>query len=113
MSRIIGQPFLPRPTAVCGGRFSRLHRYPVAGAVPNPSPGAAALPNGTSLAGHYWKPLCGRDNSNLGLALANERCGQKPTSPQNWKMVARAQTGLGDANRARQAEARATALIAA
>jgi tetratricopeptide (TPR) repeat protein len=49
----------------------------------------------------------------LGLALANERCGLKPTSPQNWKMVARAQTGLGDATRARQAEARATALLAA
>ena len=49
----------------------------------------------------------------LGLALANERCALKPTSAQNWRYVARAHKGLGDFNRARIAEARANALLAA
>ncbi len=54
---------------------------------------------------------CGRFE--LALALANERCGLKPSSPQNWRMAARAHTGLGAAQRAAKAEARAQSLIAA
>ena len=49
----------------------------------------------------------------LALALANERCALKPTSPQNWTYVARAQRGIGHRDRARRAEARAEALVAA
>ena len=49
----------------------------------------------------------------LALALANERCGLKPTSPANWHMVARAHEGLGQAERARRAEARAESLLVA
>ena len=49
----------------------------------------------------------------LALALANERCALKPTSPQNWRYVARAHTTLGARDRARRATARADSLIAA
>ena len=49
----------------------------------------------------------------LALALANERCALKPTSPQNWRYVARAHTTLGAQDRARRATARADSLIAA
>ncbi|MDX1401118.1 MAG: tetratricopeptide repeat protein, partial [Kiloniellales bacterium] len=49
----------------------------------------------------------------LALSLANERAALKPTSPQNWKLVARAYKGLGDLARHEQASARATALLAA
>lgn len=49
----------------------------------------------------------------LALALANERAALKPSSPQNWKQVARAHRGLGDLERARQAEARAASVVAA
>ena len=49
----------------------------------------------------------------LALALANERCALKPTSPQNWTYVARAHSGIGARERARRARARAEALIAA
>ena len=49
----------------------------------------------------------------LALALANERCALKPTSPQNWTYVARAHRGIGQRDRARRAEARAESLMAA
>jgi tetratricopeptide (TPR) repeat protein len=49
----------------------------------------------------------------LALALANERAALKPTSPQNWKLVARAHKGRGDRARSEQAESRAHALLAA
>ena len=49
----------------------------------------------------------------LALALANERCALKATSPQNWRFVARAFTGLGRLDEARRAEARADALMPA
>ncbi len=49
----------------------------------------------------------------LALALANERTALKPTSPQNWRMVARAHEGLGQTDRAKRADARAASLLAA
>lgn len=49
----------------------------------------------------------------LALALAHERCGLKPSSPQNWRMAARAHAGLGATQRAAQATARAESLMAA
>ncbi len=49
----------------------------------------------------------------LALALANERAALKPTSPQNWRLVARAYKGLGDRARSDQAESRAQSLLAA
>lgn len=49
----------------------------------------------------------------LALALANERCALKPSSPQNWLYVARAFMGLGDRNGAARASARAQSLLAA
>ncbi|GAB5466975.1 MAG: tetratricopeptide repeat protein [Rhodospirillales bacterium] len=49
----------------------------------------------------------------LALALAHERCGLKPSSPQNWRLAARAHQGLGAAERAAKAEARAQSLLAA
>ncbi len=49
----------------------------------------------------------------LALALAHERCGLKPSSPQNWRMAARAHEGLGATQRAAQAKARAESLLAA
>ena len=49
---------------------------------------------------------------NLALALAHERAAMKPTSPQNWKMVARALDGRGDRAAARKARARAESLAA-
>lgn len=48
----------------------------------------------------------------LALALANERCQLKPSSPQNWRMVARAHELRGDGERARKAHARAEAPFA-
>jgi tetratricopeptide (TPR) repeat protein len=48
---------------------------------------------------------------NLALALANERCQLKPSSPQNWRLVARAHTAAGDMERARRAMARAESLM--
>jgi tetratricopeptide (TPR) repeat protein len=49
----------------------------------------------------------------LALALANERCALKPSSPQNWRYVARAHKGRGDLSRAEKADARAISLRAA
>ena len=49
----------------------------------------------------------------LSLALANERCGLKPNSPQNWKLAARALRGLGHHKRAELAEAKTASLMAA
>ena len=49
----------------------------------------------------------------LALALANERCALKPTSPQNWLYVARAFKGLGNRSGADRASARAQSLLAA
>jgi tetratricopeptide (TPR) repeat protein len=49
----------------------------------------------------------------LALALANERCALKPSSPQNWKLVARAHELRGDQDRAKRAYARAQAPVAA
>ena len=49
----------------------------------------------------------------LALALANERCSLKPTSPQSWKLAARAHDGLGDRSRAARAEAHAASLMPA
>ena len=49
----------------------------------------------------------------LALALANERCALKSTSPQNWRFVARAFAGLGNKTGERRASARAEALLAA
>ena len=50
---------------------------------------------------------------NLALALANERCALKATSPQNWNFVARAFKGLGNTSEQRRASAKAEALMAA
>jgi len=52
-------------------------------------------------------------DGDLALALANERCQQKPTSPQNWRFTARAHTLRGDTLRAERAEAKAGELLAA
>lgn len=49
----------------------------------------------------------------LALALANERCALKPTSPVNWTYVARAHAGNGSKNSERRARAKAEALLAA
>jgi tetratricopeptide (TPR) repeat protein len=49
----------------------------------------------------------------LALALANERAALKPTSPQNWTLVARAHEGLGNATLADRARSRARALLSA
>ncbi|MEO1610872.1 MAG: tetratricopeptide repeat protein [Pseudomonadota bacterium] len=49
----------------------------------------------------------------LALGLANERAALKPTSAQNWRAVARAFKGLGDAGKADRATAQAEALLAA
>ena len=51
--------------------------------------------------------------NNLALALANERCALKPTSPQNWRYVARAHAGIGDRDQEKRALARADSLMAA
>ena len=50
---------------------------------------------------------------NLALALANERCALKPTSPQNWRYVARAHKGIGNKDQEKRALARAESLMAA
>lgn len=49
----------------------------------------------------------------LALGLANERTALKPTSAQNWRMVARALKGLGDQSKADRATARAESLLLA
>jgi len=46
---------------------------------------------------------------NLAVSLANERSYLKPTSPQNWHMLARAQEGTGNTREANIAFARAEA----
>lgn len=51
--------------------------------------------------------------NDLALALANERCCAKPTSPQNWALVARAHAGLGNDAQTEKANARAQSLLAA
>ena len=48
----------------------------------------------------------------LARALAYERIAQKPTSPQNWKLVAQALQGLGDYTEAQKARGRAQSLMA-
>lgn len=52
-------------------------------------------------------------DGDLALALANERCQLKPSSPQNWRLVARAHVLKGDSERARRAWARAESPLAA
>jgi Flp pilus assembly protein TadD len=52
-------------------------------------------------------------DGDLALALANERCQLKPSSPQNWRLVARAYVLRGDQDRARRAWARAESPLAA
>lgn len=47
------------------------------------------------------------NRSKLARALAYERTGLKPTSPQNWRLVARALQQLGDYDGAKRARARA------
>src|SRR3546814_6696176 len=42
-------------------------------------------------------------DGDLALALANERCQLKPSSPQNWRLVARAHVLRGDQERERRA----------
>ncbi len=49
----------------------------------------------------------------LALALANERCSLKPTSPMNWQLVARAHEGRGDKSRASQARDKMSELLVA
>jgi tetratricopeptide (TPR) repeat protein len=49
--------------------------------------------------------------TDLALALANERTAAKPTSPQNWRMVARVHQARGDTALAKRADARHDALI--
>ncbi len=49
----------------------------------------------------------------LALMLANERCALKPSSPQNWRYVARAFRGLGDRTRHDRAMAMAESKLAA
>lgn len=49
----------------------------------------------------------------LALALANERCALKSTSPINWTYVARAHAGIGAKDREKRALARAESLLAA
>lgn len=46
-----------------------------------------------------------------GRMLLNERCAQKPSSPQNWKMLARAIGGCGDAAAAERVRLRAASLF--
>ncbi len=46
----------------------------------------------------------------LALGLANERTEAKPTSPQNWRMIAQALDGMGDRDGAKRAKARAASL---
>ncbi len=48
-------------------------------------------------------------DGDMSLALANERCQLKPSSPQNWRLVARAHVLRGDQDRARRAWARGVA----
>lgn len=47
----------------------------------------------------------------LALALANERCALKPSSPCNWKLAARAHRGLGNEALAAKSEAHAAAVL--
>ena len=47
----------------------------------------------------------------LARSLANERTADKPTSPQNWQLVARAHQCLGDHDAAERARARAQSLM--
>lgn len=47
----------------------------------------------------------------LARALANERTALKPTSPQNWKLLARVLQSLGDDQGAEKARARAASLL--
>ncbi|MEM9139037.1 MAG: tetratricopeptide repeat protein [Pseudomonadota bacterium] len=49
----------------------------------------------------------------LALALANERCALKSSSPQNWAYVARAHAIIGNRDGERRARARAESLCAA
>jgi len=49
----------------------------------------------------------------LALALANERCALKPSSPQNWLMVSRAHAECGNQTRASKAKSQAEALLMA
>ena len=47
----------------------------------------------------------------LARALASERTAMKPTSPQNWKLMAQALKGLGDYEGAQRARAKAQSLL--
>ena len=112
MSRIIGLPFSRALQAFAGGDYCdcvdqllpiryRTHRLG----------GSAAQRDIIGLTLLEAALRCGQFE--LALALAHERCGVKPTSPQNWKTVARIHHGMGNQARAEQAEAKALSLIAA
>jgi len=112
MSRIIGMPFSRALQAFATGDYCdcvdqllpiryRTHRLG----------GSAAQRDIIGLTLLEAAVRCGQYE--LALALAHERCGVKPTSPQNWKMVARIHQGMGNRQRAEQAEAKAQSLMAA
>ncbi|MFT4650860.1 MAG: putative Zn-dependent protease, partial [Flavobacteriales bacterium] len=47
----------------------------------------------------------------LARTLLNERLESKPSSPQNWMMVSRAYSGLGQSGRAQEADQTANRLV--
>ncbi len=112
MSRIIGLPFSRALQAFAAGRYDecvdtmipvRYRTHRLGGSAAQRDIIGWTLLEAALRAKRY----------RLALALAHERCGTKPTSPQNWNFVARAHKGLGNDALAGKAEARAESLIAA
>ncbi len=109
MTRIIGLPFCRALQAFAQGRYDdavdqllpvryRTHRL------------GGSHAQRDIIAWTLLEAALRADRFKLARALANERTAIKPTSPQNWKYVARACQGLGDYEGAERARARAASL---
>ena len=111
MTRIIGIPFCRAVQAFAGGDYDkvvelllpiRYRTHRLGGSHAQRDIIAWTLLEAALRAGRH----------KLALALANERTEAKPSSPQNWKLRARALEGLGETAEAERTFARAEGLMA-
>ncbi len=109
MTRIVGMPFSRAIVAFCEGRYGDVvdlllpirYRTQYLG-------GSHAQRD--IIAWTLLEAALRARRFKLALALANERTQLRPTSPQNWRLTARALRGLGDRAAAERAEAQAQSI---
>ena len=110
MSRTIGLPFCHALSAFAEGRYDEaVERLLPIRYLTNRLGGSHAQRDIIALT--LLESALRAGQAGLARALAYERTALKPSSPQNWTLVARALEQLGDADGARRARARAESLL--